>query len=383
VALLMQAYTFQTITDAWGDAPYSDALKGQYSAGHFVNPKYDSQITIYHGIIANIDTARKLITAGLGQRPGSDDLIYGGDMNKWLKFANTLHLKVLLRMAYIDPVGAQAAINTLFYGGVPPVFIGEGDEARIAYGSSSTNRNPLFSEESATQLNGVQNLGGSKTCIDSMVSNNDPRINVFYEPVMGTFTGIEQSVYNVPMAPGTFSIPSAFVGGDIKNQGSGNAPVNLLTSWESFFMQAEVAARGWAIGGTDNTLFQKGIKASFDYYNSSLATVYTPISGSAYSDYISAGGYWSRYPSSGTVAAKLRHIETQKWFAMCGNQGFESWTEWRRTGYPDFLVQPVNSVIKPARPERFLYPTSESTLNGHFPASGVAPLTQRVWWDVL
>jgi len=83
IALVMKAYTFQLITDAWGDAPYKQALKGQFSDSNIVNPKYDAQKVIYSGIIANVDSALKLMNAGDPVHPGNDDLIYGGDMTKW------------------------------------------------------------------------------------------------------------------------------------------------------------------------------------------------------------------------------------------------------------------------------------------------------------
>ena len=92
-------------------------------------------------------------------------------------------------------------------------------------------------------------------------------------------------------------------------------------------------------------------------------------------------GYWAIYPTTGTVADKLRFIITQKWFSMCGNQGFEAWTEYRRTGYPDFLVHSPNSLIGSAFPKRFMYPTSESTRNSSFP--GVQPVAAKVWWDLF
>ncbi len=139
---------------------------------------------------------------------------------------------------------------------------------------------------------------------------------------------------------------------------------------------------------SDDILFYQGIHASFAYYNSQMSNEIGVDSAVAYDVYVNgdatiplAPGYWAVYPSTGTVAEKVRHIITQKWFAMCGNQGFEAWTEWRRTGYPDFLVHPVNSLIGSNRPLRFLYPTSETTTNGNFPSTGLLPLTSSVWWD--
>ncbi len=369
IALILEAYTFQVITDGWGNAPYKQALQGQYVYGHKINPQYDSQIVIYNGIINFLDSANKLLKAG-GGAPTTDDLIYGGDMGKWQRFANTLRLKVLLREIYIDPTGATKKIDTMYDGS--PAFMGAGDDAKITYGANLGNKNPLYAEESSVQLGSVQNFAGSKTCIDSMNNNGDPRVRVFYEATSGgNYTGLTQGTYNIPAAAGSYSIPGTAVAGDGQNAASANAPVILISSWESFFLQAEAGARGLgAAAGNDNANFASGIQASFTYYN---------IAGS-YPAYINSGATWTVYPAGGTLAQKLRAIITQKWFAMCGNQGFEAWAEYRRTGYPDFLVQPASSVIGGQRPERLLYPTSESTSNAGFP--GLQPVTTRVWWDI-
>jgi Starch-binding associating with outer membrane len=385
ISLLMRAYTFQVITDGWGDAPFKQALFGQYADSNITNPKYDSQKVIYNGILAEIDSANALIAEGDAFTPGTDDLIYGGSMIKWQRFSNTLKLKVLLRMSQIDPLRAQDSIAALYASGA--TFIGAGDDAFISYGSSSTNRNPLYAEE--VGLFNVQNLVGSSTCIDSLNSNNDPRIGVFYEQAAAletptnpvVYAGIPQGQFNGSYNSGTFSIPSTYVAGDAGSGNSANAPVNFMTSYESLFLQAEVSARKWANAGQDSTLFAQAIQASFNYYANAISAVDGIPAGTAYNNYMAGGGYWTKYPTGSSTAALVRYIITQKWFAMCGNQGFEAWTEWRRTGYPDFLVISATSQIGNNFPKRFLYPTSESTVNSNYP--GLAPLTSKVWWDVL
>jgi hypothetical protein len=399
ISLLMQAYTFQLITDGWGDVPFTQALKGQYADGHLVNPKYDSQMVIYNGIIAYIDSANRLLNTADPIHPGSDDLIYGGDMSKWQKFSNTLQLRVLLRMAYINPSGAQAGITALY--ATSPAFIGTGDDAFIAYGFGASNKNPLYAEESSTQLESTQNLVGSTTAIDSLNSNGDPRAYLFYAyvPAVGIPVGVPQG-YTGKIAAGSYSIPNVYVAGDAQNvnatatYNSANAPVNFLTSWESDFLQAEVAARGWGgASGDDQAFFYKGIQDNFSYYSKQIADVYgTSATSSVDSDYLSGyllngtttgtPGYWTIYPATGTTEQKLRFIITQKWFAMCGNQGFEAWTEWRRTGYPDFVtaIQSLSAGSQP-KPKRFLYPTTESTTNTSYP--GFKQITEKVWWDIF
>ncbi|MES2701002.1 MAG: SusD/RagB family nutrient-binding outer membrane lipoprotein [Bacteroidota bacterium] len=386
IALLMQAYTFQVLTDGWGDIPFTEALHGQYADSHIVAPKYDSQRVVYMGILSFIDSAKKMIVPG-EKVTVEGDLMYGGVMSQWMKFANTLQLKVLLRMAYVDPVNARAKIDSLYL--TNPSFIGSKDDARIEFGFNSNNKSPLYAEASSATMAGAQNLAGSSTAIDSLNSNNDYRIAAFYGLSNTGYTGIRQGNYDGGFPGGSYSIPSVYVGGDAQDVRSGNAPVNLLTSWESYFLQAEVAARGWGgSSGGDDALFYAGIRASFDYYESAFFTELEVHSDSAYKIYTQgdvpggiAPGYWTVYPTTGTTAEKLRFIITQKWFAMNGNQGFEAWTEWRRTGYPDFFVRPKNSLMGSSRPARFLYPTSESTTNTNFP--GVMPLVTRVWWDVI
>lgn len=379
VALLMQAYTFQNITDGWGDVPFTQALRGQYIDSHIVSPRYDSQRVVYMGIIRYIDSAKKLIAASTSLAPLDGDLIYGTTagkftLNNWVKFANTLKLKVLLRMAYVEPATAKAMIDSLYL--TNPQFIAEGEDAFIRYGFNTNTKSPLYAEFSSATMGSIQNLAGSNTAIDTMNSNHDPRAFVFYgTDASGAVSGIPQGSYNVSRPGGSYSIPSAVVAGDAQDAASANAPVNLLTSWESYFLQAEVVARGWqpaSSGMTDDALFLQGISASFTYYSAYLGPT-------DYNDYITGGGYWTTYPTGGSVEDKLRFIITQKWFAMNGNQGFEAWTEWRRTGYPDFLVQSKNSLIGSSKPQRFLYPTSESTGNTSYP--GLKTLTERVWWD--
>lgn len=381
IALLMQAYAFQALADGWGDIPYSEALKGQYPDGHVVNPKYDSQRVAYRGIVTTIDSAMKYISATGGNAPGSDDLIYGGNMSKWRKFGNTLKLRALLRVVDMDPIYARNKIDSLFL--TNPQFIGVGDDAAIAYGATKGNNNPLFSELNSTALGGIQQLAGSKTCIDTLNANNDLRGLVMYRPVAGIgLVGVKQSEYDIALPSGSFSIPSGYVGADISNSASATAAVMLLSSWESYFLQAEAFARGLAVGN-DMAAFHSGINASFQYYNTALAAETGMGGGAAYSAYVTnlPAGYWTVYPSAGTVAERLRYIITQKWFASCGTQGFEAWTEWRRTGYPDFLINPRNGHLGGKMPLRFLYPASERANNSNYP--GEIPVTTKVWWDAL
>ena len=386
IALLMEAYNFGVIADGWGDAPFSQALKGQPADGGILNPKYDSVKTIYRGMIKYIDSALALVDNTDASKPGTDDLIYGGNMTQWAKFGNTLKLRTYLRMSSVDVATASAGVAALYASGAQ--FLGAGDDAKIGFGYTTTNKNPLYAEMSSTTLAKTQNLVGSKTCIDSLNNNDDYRAYVFYEALSnGSVSGIAQGNYDVVAPGGSFSIPNVYVGGDANNTLSSNAPVNFMTGYESLFLQAEAAARTWGTGN-DSVLYYQAIAANFNYYSSALMDQVGLDGPSSYSIYVNGDvanaippGYWAVYPTTGTVADRLRFIITQKWFSMCGNQGFEAWTEYRRTGYPDFLVHSPNSLIGASFPKRFLYPTSESTRNSAFP--GLQPVTSKVWWDLF
>ncbi|HVW99984.1 MAG TPA: SusD/RagB family nutrient-binding outer membrane lipoprotein, partial [Candidatus Babeliaceae bacterium] len=125
-------------------------------------------------------------------------------------------------------------------------------------------------------------------------------------------------------------------------------------------------------------LFTQGITASFNSYSAQLAANGVDPT-SALATYLATAN-WAQYPATGTTDQKIRYIITQKWFSMCGNEGFEAWTEWRRTGYPDFFTVSQSSLIGQNFPRRFLYPFSEVTRNANFP--GLVPVTTPVWWDV-
>lgn len=385
ISLVMQAYTFQLITDGWGDVPYTQALQGQYADGHVVNPKYDSQKVVYKGIIKLIDSANKIFNpaAPTSVIPAGDDLLYGLSgtvITKWQKFANTLKLKVLMRLTSIEPTIAADSITAFL--NTSPSFIGTGDDAYIGYGWNTSNQNPLYSEE--VGLNYTQNLIASNTCIDTMINNNDPRLPVFYNPDIntGNYGGLPPGSTNFPP---NLSYPTFYVGADVTDgnyASSAKAPVIFMSAAESYLLQAEAITKGYAtsIGGvTDDTLFYYAIKANFSFYNAAIVASGTTVA-AAYSAYTSGASYWANYPTAGTPAQKLRFIITQKWLCMCGNQGFEAWTEWRRTGYPDFLTIPLGNGTSNQFPRRFTYPTSESTVNSNYP--GLQPITAKVWWNL-
>lgn len=362
IAKVLEAYTYQLLTDNFGDVPFSEALKAESG---ILSPRYDAQARIYDGIFTLLDEAVIQLNATSDFHPETDDLIFGGDIDLWIKFANTLKLRAALRIAYVDPGKSQTKISEL--ANSQALFLEEGEEVKINYSSTGGNSNPLYS--SIVDLSGVQNLVASATAVNYLSNNNSPLIDAFYAPASnGSQIGIQQGAYQLP-AGTPVSKPSSLVGGNYADPSSALAPVKIMTGYESLFLQSEAVARGWLAGDAID-LYERGITENFVSYgfiNTDATTYYAQTD--------------IAFPASGTLEQKIESIITQKWIAMCGNEGDEGWIEWRRTGYPSFFTISVNSIIGAGRlPQRFFYPSSEVTRNANFP--GQPLIDQKVWWDV-
>lgn len=355
ISLLMKAYDLQLLTDAFGDVPLKDALQGETNENYA--PHYDAQAEIYDSIFAMVDRAKGWIDPESTFLPGSEDLVFGGDMDQWTRFANTLKLRAYLRLSYVNAAKAEAGIKALQTSGAEFLT----GAAQIDYITTGSNNNPLYAELFA--LGQFRQLRASNTLFKQMQYRNDPRINVYFQLISGVRRGMDQASYDVGPNGST---PAPIFGADPLNAAAALAPVKLISDYESYFLQAEAVARGWMTGGNAATLFQQGIQASFDAYQATPgAYITTQVAG---------------FPATG-VEAQVDSIITQKYFAMALNQNFEAWTEWRRTGYPNnFFVKPITGTLPAGTyPSRFLYPNTELTRNPNFPGAKI--VTDKVWWD--
>lgn len=363
MAYVLKAYAAQLTTDAFGDVPLGEALQGSA----FINPHYQSQQSVYDSIFVFIDKGVALLKTPTSTSPGAQDMVFQGGIPQWIAFANTLKLRAYLRIAYIDPAKAQAGVQALY--ATAPTFVTA--DASIKYTTVGGNENPFYNEMVA--LNKVQNVVASTTAVNAFIRNSDNRRFKLYDPLTAgaEITAIPQgSFLTTPIK--TVSPPSILVGGNATNAGSATAPVKLISAAESSFLQAEAVARGWApTGGDLETLIKNGVNTSF------VATGLTAQNGIDY--YAAAPDGHAAFLAATTVEAKVNVIITQKYYAMCGFQGFEAWSDWRRTGYPTFLVKASASVLAGNNgPLRLLYPNTEVTTNSNYP--GTVPVTVNVWW---
>ncbi|WP_298715962.1 SusD/RagB family nutrient-binding outer membrane lipoprotein [Chitinophaga sp.] len=361
IAYVMKAYTYQMITDAWGDVPLKDAL----NEGASMDVPYQSQKVVYDSIFMWLDRGLSMLNPSSPNRVGSEDLIFQGNIEQWIRFANTLKLRAYLRISEVDEARAEAGVEAL---ADEPLLT---SSAAIQYATSGGNENPLFSE--ILGLGRTQNLVASATFLDAMKANNDPRLEQLYTKV--TWDGVEDTIVggvqgdfrNTPDFD--YSFPSAATGGLGADNNSALAPVVLISEAESYFLQAEARARGWFTAGSAQTLFNNGITASFEANEI----------GSEAAAYI-ANAPDAEWP--GTLEAQIEAIITQKYYAMNGLQTFEAWTEWRRTGFPDIFNLSVQQRLDGKFPVRLPYPETEANTNGEFINVKHRPNSQRLWWDV-
>jgi hypothetical protein len=303
--------------------------------------------------------------------PGPQDMIFQGDMTKWVAFANTLELRAYLRLSNIDPNTARAGITALYQ--TNPTFLTE--DASITYTSTGGNENPFYNEAASPTLGKIQNVVASSTAVNAFTQNNDPRLAKFYSLFIDKVNPVD-SLVSIPQ--GSYlsyvnkkvSTPSPLVGGKADDPTSATAPVKLLSAAESYFLQAEAVTRGWAAGDA-TSLYRQGIQASFDATGAGDATTYIAT----------APDGLQALTAAATVNARVKAIITQKYYAMCGFQGFEAWSEWRRTGYPSFYVPSAATTIPAGQlPLRMLYPNTELTSNLNYP--GTIPIYKPVWWGL-
>jgi hypothetical protein len=365
--LVMKSWTYGIMTDIWGDIPYSEANKGISG----FTPKYDRQQDIYNGILSDLKAANDMITAG-GATYGTADVIYGGDMTKWKKFANSLRLRYALRMSKVDPATAQAQVAAALADGV---FTSNDDNALLRWPGDGTNNNPIYQnfvtrDDQHVSQTLVDTLKALYISISGSDTTFDPRLAVYADPVIADTPSVHYRG-----APNGLQDDDAIAIGLTNTSRVGIAyrskttPSILMTYAEVLFDEAEAAVRGWE-PGDPATLYADGIRASMEYNGIPDATITAYL----------ASPRVAYDPATG-----LEQIALQRWIALYG-EGTEAYSEYRRTGVPNLQPGPAAITNPHIVARRLTYPVSEQSLNNDnlqaaISAQGGANLTNRVWWD--
>lgn len=374
ISILMQAFVNQRIVDLYNNAPYSAALNTTNTT-----PAYDKGSDIYNSSIKGIDSAIALITLAQSEsfveNPGKYDVMFNGDMGMWKKFANTLKLKMLLRLTQTST--GPALITSELAGLTPADFLGAGEDASVnpGYGNAANNQeNPLYLDIAFTVSGspGTNNVywRANSYAVNFYKNNNDPRINYFYVPAQSSGTIVGRDIGSTSGTEGNGNISA--VNGPGVAKGPSQSAI-IIGAFESLFLQAEAAQRGY-ISGDAAALYQSAVEQSFV-----LLGVTDAIA--AADAYIAQPNSLTNYVSS---PDKLKTLITQKWAACNTFDPLESFSDWRRLGIPtDLPVSHYPGSQAAHIPYRMLYPISETSYNGANVASqgSIDALNSKIFWQ--
>ncbi|MCX6214951.1 SusD/RagB family nutrient-binding outer membrane lipoprotein [Spirosoma sp.] len=375
IAKIMKALHFQILVDTYGNIPYTQSLQGLASS----QPAYDNATAVYEDLFKQIDAALTLFSdadklaaqGGTVLNPGTNDIMFKGDIAKWRRFANTLKLRMLLRQS--EKADRQAFIQTQLatikasgYG-----FLKSGENAAVnpGYANSAGQQSPFYGTY-GYQVNGqpieAYNINRSnKYAIDFYQSTNDPRLARFYAPVGGSGTTFNGTFFGT-IAPVANNQTSGIGPGLLSDV---NQPAYIMTSHEAFFLQAEAAQRGW-IEGDPKTLYQQAITESF--VNVGL----TAADAAAYYAQATANVGWDASTN------KIQLIVTQKWASLNGWSPFEAWSDYRRLGVPNVPISQDPSTSVKQIPVRLFYPQSEYNYNSSVvrQQGDINQFTSKIFW---
>lgn len=397
-ATILRAFDLHRMTDLYGDIPYNQAGYGIQDPENWF-PKYDQQKDVYAAIVADVKAARDRLSAG-GENLGAQDIIYGGDVSKWKKFANALLMRVAMRMSNVDEATAKSVFAEAFNSGA---FSSNEDNASIKYlnGPNGINRNGLNDGLWGTYKYS-RDCKISATFIDWMKANNDPRLMIVSG---GTGDPDNPSTWNTD-PDAQIGMPNGFTGVTMVGSGSPlseaqktefNAqsvkmfsmlnhktldwddPYMLITHAETELMASEAILKGW-ISGDANSKFESGVNSAIDYWTAFDASF--AKSAAEKTAYINGRSF-----SSASQSKKLQLIAEEYWAATYLND-IESWSNWRRTGFP--VLTPTSDPNRYLGiniiPRRLKYYDAEVSRNPENYQSAVSRMggdefDTKVWWD--
>jgi len=371
VARIWKVYCFHRVTDLWGDVPYSDAWKFiQEYSDETISPKYDPQEEIYQDMISVLkDAAEKIDVSGDFY---ATDMIFGGDLELWVKFANSLRLRLAVRSRNELVVSEIISEDNL---------ISATDEGAIfQYISSQIWWNPYYEMNQNSKNPSLPDYTGlnvpriSRLMLNQLGNTGDPRLSVFVQPIEidnVTYTGVPNlmnSVLKENQALNMSIFNTSYIGRHFSED-----PIltkQFLGYAEVCFLRSEAAFRDWT-AETPNTWYEEGVRSSMEFYEIPEASIDT---------FLAHGGAWGD---------SLEQIITQKWVAQFLD-GWETFSEYRRTGYPQLkkyeLVLDGNDEILDSAwvdvprdylPGRLPYPDIEVDLN----RENYLEAVQRQWGE--
>ncbi len=383
MANIWKVQMYLPMTDYWGAIPYSKVGNGEKSV------PYDSQEEIYKDFFATLKASLAELDKHKGKTfLGNNDQMFGGKVDNWIKFGNTMRLRLALRVSKADPALAKTEA-----------------EAAVAGGTMLTNADDAFLKVTANSPNPLGGITAwnefrmSASMESTLRGYEDPRISKFFSPVPGTastYKGLRNGYSQVQLgqaengANANSNVASAFQDGARFSQ-----PWGIMFASEAHFLRAEGALNGWAMGGTAKELYEKGIDLSMRQWGITDAAAIAAYSASTKTPVELSDGVRSPAMSdipvafASAVEKQREQIGTQKWLALFP-YGFEAWAEYRRSGYPKLYPRlnsqnpdiPVGEIVR-----RVPFVAGEIATNKPGVESGVQKLggadnaKTRLWWN--
>jgi hypothetical protein len=365
IARILKAYIYWTITDRWGDVPYSEALQGN------PNVAFDTQESIYKDLITELTEAIAQFTTGATIK---GDIVYNGDIAKWKKLANSMRMLMALRLSKRYP-GASEYAATEFKAALADAagsIATNADNFTLNFPGGSGWRNPFYN-----MYDGRKDYGESQTMTRLLVDTigGDNRQNVYGAAVSG--------------AASTLGVPYGWSRDNIDPWCQANptytyvfapayrtqtSPGYVVKASSVLLARAEAAELGWTTE-VDSVPYKLGIAASFTQWGLTAPDA----------SYLLRSTVQLK---AGQTAKNLKKIATQQYIAYYPD-GLQGWSNWRRTGYPVLLPAPDATNTPPVIPRRYMYGTADYSLNKDavdaavLLISGGDKMDSRVWWDKL
>lgn len=378
MARILRVVEMAIITDLYGDVPYKEAGLG-FLSGIF-SPKYDAQKDIYADMLKELDEAGKAFNAS-SYIPKTADFLYAGDLDKWKKAANSLMLRLAMRMQKVDAAAAQTWAKKAIDGGI---MASNDDTFAIKFSNTGAGTNSNANSWNLGAGRGIangNNIQWSKTFIESMKARKDPRLPVISALKNGDRTIAKQR-----------GIPSGIDATGLKALDETNLdnysrvapnmyalenPFFIMTHAEARLLKAEAIERGWATGSA---------KAEFEAGQAAGVRQLTAYSGTIADADVATYATANPYPTT-TLDAKMNAIHTEMWLVTGSTLNhIEGWSNWRRTGYP--VLTPVNypgNETNGQIPRRLRYPQGEPGINPNIQEAisrqGADLFMTRIWWD--
>lgn len=382
VSLIMKSWMFQLLTDLWGEVPFTEAIKAKTDA--IYAPAYDTQETIYKGILADLEKANTLLSVANPPKI-KGDIIYNGDVTKWRKFANSLSLRVLMRLTNVESetdIDVAGGIQKIVSNATQyPLIETNADNAALTYTTTKPNVHPRTKEGSYV-AGSFDEFRMSETVEAVLEAYDDPREKKWYNASSNSIAAgnpewsgmingmVDGDAYTYKGGPSNLSPFNS----DFYNIPNLLRGIIMLCS-EVKFLKAEAAVRYPSLAGVVNAkeAYDQGIALNFDYWGVAMPA-----------DYLQRTSGNTDVTAPVAFDGQLETIITQKWLALFYTD-FQGFMEFKRTGFPK-QIKPGPDALLPAYPSRFKYVTEEQALNkANYDAAvsrqGPDEYSTPVWWE--